>query len=99
VLCAAPLEQQLDRPGRLEALPWESLYRRIAALAGVAPPVDCACPAVEVVTGRIDGCRVAVVINHGSAAVRAGLAWRDGGRARSLGHALEGKGWQMLALT
>lgn len=99
VLCGAPLEAQLDRPGRLEALPWERLYRRIAALAGVTPPISCACPSVEVVAGRVDGCRAAVAINHGSAAVGADLAWSDRGRARSLGLVLEGKGWQVVPLT
>jgi hypothetical protein len=96
VLCAAPLEGQLDRPGRLEALPWERLYLRIADLAGVTPAVDCADPAVEVVLGRRDGVPRAVVVNHGPGPVRAGLRWRGSDGPVSVGVSLAAKGWAIV---
>ncbi|MEC3976888.1 beta-galactosidase trimerization domain-containing protein [Amycolatopsis sp. H20-H5] len=76
VFCGAPLERQLDQPGRLTGSRWERLYRRIARLAGIVPTVDCADPDVELVA---DGNRV-VVVNHGARRAGCDLVWPGGER-------------------
>jgi Beta-galactosidase trimerisation domain len=65
----APFEQLLDRPGALDAGPWERLYRDLAAVAGVAPEADCDRPEVELTTVLAGGRRLVVAVNHGTAAV------------------------------
>ncbi|MEV0764763.1 beta-galactosidase [Nocardia sp. NPDC050435] len=60
MVCAAPFELMLDRPGRLEELAWHGFYRRIAELAGLHPP-DLE-PELEVVTGG----PLTLLINHGA---------------------------------
>lgn len=91
VFCAAPFELQLDMPNRLGEAAWERFYRRLAALAGLGPVVDCLEPEVEIVllAGRPTR---AVVINHGERPVRTTLS-----SPRGQGHAalvqLPAKDW------
>ncbi|GAA2868918.1 hypothetical protein Acy02nite_40690 [Actinoplanes cyaneus] len=89
--CAAPVERQLDRPGRLAAYPWEWWYRELAGLAGIVPDPDCVDPDVEIVPDRGAG-RRAVLINHGAGAVRPDLRW--GGEERPV--PLEPKQWRIV---
>ncbi|GAA1189015.1 beta-galactosidase trimerization domain-containing protein [Pseudonocardia alaniniphila] len=71
----APFEAQLDRPERLTAAPWERFYRRIAALAGVAPVAACPDPDVEILSDDRDGCRRLVLINHGVTPSDTEISW------------------------
>jgi hypothetical protein len=75
LFCAAPFERQLDRPGRLTSGTWQDFYRRIAALAGVRPVIDCADPDIEIVPSATAEPASAVVINHGQAPARFELSW------------------------
>jgi hypothetical protein len=75
LFCAAPVERQLDVPGRLDAGAGDGFYRRVAALAGIRPEIDCGDPRVEVVPdarGRV------IVVNHAPVAVSTTLRWRSG---------------------
>ncbi|RCV48391.1 cellulase family glycosylhydrolase [Marinitenerispora sediminis] len=95
LFAALPLERQLDRPGRLTSAPWEDLYRRVADWAGVPPGTRCDVPDVEIVTGRSEGRRRAVVVNHRAAPVETELTGGDG-RTRRV--ALAAKDWRVLDL-
>ncbi|WP_431927959.1 beta-galactosidase trimerization domain-containing protein [Micromonospora wenchangensis] len=97
VFCAAPFERQLDMPGRLTAAAWERLYRRVAALAGLFPEVDCADPDVEILPGRAAGPHEVLLVNHAPTARRVHLRWRtpDGAHLRCQ-VALDGKDWRLV---
>jgi hypothetical protein len=87
VFCAAPFERQLDVPGRLDAGAGDRFYRRVAALAGIRPEIDCGDPRVEIVPdarGRV------IVVNHAPVEVSTVLRWRSGDE-RAL--RLEAKDW------
>ncbi|WFE28729.1 beta-galactosidase trimerization domain-containing protein [Solwaraspora sp. WMMD791] len=97
VFCAAPFERQLDQPGRLTAAAWEGLYRRVAALAGLAPEVDCADPDVEVLPGRAADSDEVLLINHAPTARRVQLRWRTpAGQPVCQETVLDGKDWRLV---
>ncbi|WP_410579397.1 beta-galactosidase trimerization domain-containing protein [Amycolatopsis sp. lyj-108] len=93
LFCGAPVERQLDRPGRLDAWGGERFYRRIAEFAGVLPDVDCTLPEVEVVPARADPGGAALVVNHGAEPARVVLSWRTGATAEV---ELEPKDWRIV---
>lgn len=91
----APIEAQLDRPGRLVETEWHAFYRRIAARAGVAPPLTCSAPDIEILTGLgADGDQT-LLINHSERPVRAELAVADGAWGRRTVR-IDGKDWTVL---
>lgn len=92
VLAAFPLELQLSRPGTLETAGLHGLYARIAAIAGIRPPVP-APPEVQAVPGKIGGRPVTVLVNHGTAAAYLpGLPFAAGAHVT-----VPAKGWLVAA--
>lgn len=65
VLAAFPLELQLSQPGRLESGQLHECYARIAAIAGVRPPLRPP-PGVEVFSGSVRGEPLTILVNHGA---------------------------------
>jgi hypothetical protein len=71
----APFEAQLDRPERLTASAWERFYRRIAAVAGIAPVAECLDPNVEILPDDGIRDRHFLVVNHGATPSDTELSW------------------------
>lgn len=66
VVCCAPVEQLLNRPGLLDKTAWHTFYRRLAGLAGISGPQPEPDPDVEVVCGWRGDERLVLLINHGT---------------------------------
>ncbi|GAB4204735.1 MAG: hypothetical protein OHK0022_30180 [Roseiflexaceae bacterium] len=87
----APLERFLDQPFLIEAHPWHTLYGHLAADSGVAPPIDCDSPAVEVALLHGPERQHSFVINHSPQPVAPQITYHLGGQPQTERLELAGK--------
>jgi hypothetical protein len=95
VFCTAPFEAALNAPGRLAEGDAHRFYRRLAALAGLAPVVPDGDPEVEIV---LSGQRSAVVVNHGDRPARHPFR-SAGAEVIEAAEVIEPKGWRIVELS